>query len=599
MKKQKSVASIIAICVLAMLLFAGCATTGKQNDDGQQDIPVGKTKHMTVEGCEQGLKITLNDMRGGRIDVFKDEKHVTPTFLEIQHNQSVVYFQFTENGSKYRIHLEGDDSKGSIGLEITECTALGGYRFEDCVNLLPCINSVVTGTADKESAKVKIASTSIKNPSDIIKRSEVVDYLEFEFIFFLGDELVGRDRWYTGTGFSLDDIRKNNDGTLGKILKEERIIPYPDGTLSEEHIKEYDYLCKFAVRNKMRVAGYEGTYVTDMIYSNLYTFEAPKGRHEKWIAAPDITPFWGAEYTDGSPNFVQIPRGKYAGGYIDAELFLQHEVATVAVQGDRNHQGKLAVFEIKNPGHRYVIETFEMREFEHQYVTFYVQDIRNFYNNSGLKPWDVGVAIFVDGESTYKLTSVTLRDFEYKNEFTIFDPETADPNFDYGKFGKIVTINGKKYLEVTTAPAITGKEPSDTVINIPEITVPAGYQRIRIEECFCPAANRTEEEEGGNAYGFSFLLGNGDKNGNIEDFSTDFPGHPVANTKYNYQGEEHTAMWCQRPIPSDSFILDTIWAWADNNRYKNAYLDPADKKDDFKQLPNKVFYIGKIVAFTD
>ena len=208
--KKKSVLFTLAVCFLVAVMLTGC-----QSNKIPASERIAETEHMTVEGCKQGLKISLKNTENARIDVYYNGKTL-PVFLEPEWKVSEYYFPFTEYGNKYIVVLQGNDTKTGkrFNNETAKCTALGGNKFEDCIDLTKFLNSQLAGETKNRLQYVKLEYTEINNVNDIVKNLDVINSIVFEFNLLLGES----NHSISQVGFA-ETVPDKMDGFLGLMLR--------------------------------------------------------------------------------------------------------------------------------------------------------------------------------------------------------------------------------------------------------------------------------------------------------------------------------------------------------------------------------------------
>ena len=611
---------------------------GGDNTGTQTTTAVVSTTHMDVQGCLQGIKITLKTgVRNAGIHVFHGE-HELPVMLETNNEESVYYFPFTESGKQYTVKLDGENTatdewfggdEGDHPFETATVTALGGSKFDDCINLSKFMNSTLVGQIDTSAAnnskyKVKLSSTQINNPSDIVKNSNLVKKIEFEYILILGDDdIVGREDWYSGDSFEVSSTQNNSN--LGNSLKEFRNISVRNwhwddddlGVIDANHYEETFYTYKFRARMKFQVGSegttYNGRFITrDTIESSPHSYspDAAGDNNVRVLAWPQMENLSNAEHgtppnmsvaknhihahpNNNSPATFEIPLNaiKYGESEATFSTWSQYDTMTITLQESEDHE-IMVYAKNTSTGATQELTSFYGGSWEHQSKTIFIEDLNNFFGNTANA--NKAIMLRVNEECLIKVASIKFQKYDHSTQdFVIFDPDVSSytpSNFNYGDAQLVQLTDGHKYLKVTTASVITGQDTSDTVVNLPTKNVPAGYMRIKAY-CFVTDDKHTTSTSASNYYMFAFLLGDTDWN------SASFMQRPLFDTNVNYKGSTSVdnQMRCQNGLPSESFPVNRLWVWANNGKYTEDRFTPAN---DFADLPNKEFYIGKIVAYT-
>lgn len=123
-------------------------TTGTENPDVTKLSSQGK--HYKVEATSQGFKFTINDdVTSGQnttfaFVVYDTEFNQLPLILDLNTyinndgslNQRVFYYHFVEKDKEYYIKLRGEiNGTWATSPDWTKCTATGGYKLSDYVNV--------------------------------------------------------------------------------------------------------------------------------------------------------------------------------------------------------------------------------------------------------------------------------------------------------------------------------------------------------------------------------------------------------------------------------------------------------------------------------
>lgn len=219
MKKLKSIASIIAACVLAMLMFAGCVTTGHSSKGESESLESYETEHMIVKPGAEGFLITIKDnVENGMVFVYTSpEDEPSPVELNLAKPGDYV-FHFVERGKAYTLRHYGRDKNGSDFFDEMTCIAKGGLKFSDYFDLSKFTKSKVEGyVKSEEDSYVHFASTDIKNPSDILKKTDQVDYFHFNFAMIVGDEGSPEFLYLYGPNVFVEDLKEWNNRNHGKF----------------------------------------------------------------------------------------------------------------------------------------------------------------------------------------------------------------------------------------------------------------------------------------------------------------------------------------------------------------------------------------------
>lgn len=123
-------------------------TTGTENPDITKLSSQGK--HYKVEATSQGFKFTINDdVTSGQnttfaFVVYDTEFNQLPLILDLNTyinndgslNQRVFYYHFVEKDKEYYIKLRGEiNGTWATSPDWTKCTATGGYKLSDYVNV--------------------------------------------------------------------------------------------------------------------------------------------------------------------------------------------------------------------------------------------------------------------------------------------------------------------------------------------------------------------------------------------------------------------------------------------------------------------------------
>lgn len=618
---------------------ANSSQGGGDNTGTQTTTAVVSTTHMDVQGCAQGIKITLKTgVRDAGIHVFYGNDEL-PVHLETNNEENVYYFPFTESGKQYTVKLDGVNTatdewfggdEGDHPFETATVTALGGSKLDDCISFNKIMSSTLVGEIDTSAAnnskyKVKLSSTQVNNPSDIVKNSNLVKRIEFEFILCLGDDdIVGREDWWSGCGFDISSTQ--NDNSLGNTLKTFRDLPVSNwhganennGVLTADRYEEYFHTYKFRARMKFQ-AGSEGTTYNGRFVTNRdiesaphsYSPDAAGDNNVRVLAWPQMENLSHAQHgtppnmsvaknhieaqpSNNSPATFEIPLNaiKYGEDGATFSTWSQYDTMTITLQKSEDHEIMVYAKDTSS-GDIQELASFDGGSWEHQSQTIFIEDLNSFFESHSTAAANKAIMLRVNEECLIKIASIKFQKYDHSTQdFVIFDPESSNvANYNFGSNAHLVTLDdGHKYLKVTTASVITGQDTSDTVVNLPTKNVPAGYMRIKAY-CFVTDDKHTTSTSASNYYMFAFLLGDTDWN------SASFMQRPLFDTNVNYKGNTSVdnQMRCQNGLPSESFPVNKLWVWANNGKYTE---DRFTQANDFADLPNKEFYIGKIVAYT-
>jgi len=282
--KKKSVLFTLAACLFAMLMLTGCLSTEVQDNaatgEKTSNTYYAESPHMTVESISDGFKITVRNMDGGNIAVYEGEKKV-PATIDLHTDRISEYlFQLTEANKQYTIELSGFSRDAGGIHELVTCTAQGGYF--NSIDLYPVLQSVLEGEViDDNRSHVKLSSTGIRNPGDIIKNSDDIENFHFALIFVLGDnDSMHQEDWYAAYDIYANEIKNWMNGELGKKLTEYSEIRndnWERDALTDSIKEKWNYTYKFYIRAcfRMKDGSHDYEYQTDPISTPLYFFDKP------------------------------------------------------------------------------------------------------------------------------------------------------------------------------------------------------------------------------------------------------------------------------------------------------------------------------------
>ena len=584
--------------------------------------------HMDIQGCSQGLKITLKNVRNAEIEVFQGNTRL-PIYLWTDNSGDTYIWPFTQNGQEYTVRLRGEDTTTNqyFDNENKNCTALGGTPWSDCIALDKFMNSTIAGTFDSttNTYKARLTNTTITNPSDVIKSTSIISNAHFSFIFVLGDDrTAGKDEWWSGNGLDTNNtsiVTGTSNGSLKQALMQYTTIPLNNwgnnNPITAEKKEEFDYTYSFLSRisftAKSQGSNLPGDFITDEIRSVPYAYspDIDGDDNVRVLARPQLEPLTGAEYAESgnyNKNFMRINQNQFSGGSLTLNAIKygdgsssntfsvsdwdDYDSMTITVQGDEDKEIMIYALN-KATGETRELTSFNIEPFEHFSATIFKEDLERFFPST-LADSNKAIAIKAHGGCTYKFTSIKFKKYTDLEDFVIFDPDTAITSFNYGNNAELVTLtDGHKYLKVTTASQITGQGVSDTVVNIPTAEVPEGYMRIKAK-CFVADDKHTTTTSDTGYYTFCFLVGyQTSSNSNYYTFMQ----RPLFDTVTNYKSNTSANNWMRSQVETDAdgMNVNRLWVWANNGKYQN---DKFTKANDFADLANKEFYIGEIIAYT-
>ena len=427
MRKTNTIACFF-VCMASLFMLASCQSSKKVNEED-----FAETAHMRVEGSEYGLKITLNGVKDADINVF-DGNEKLPVYLETENYNHEYLFRFTEAGKEYRVQLGGKDLETDEWFEESAyCTALGGHKFEDCIDLTKFHETKVVGTLEDGMHKARVQSTDIKSINSIVK-SDFIDFLEFEFVLVLGDnDTIGKEEWWSGMSFNTNDNFGKSKG-LRSYLQSYKNIRLNNwhssqdnfGKITDEKYEEFDYTYKYYLRIKIHPYSQNGFYsehyVTEPIQSVPYAYppDVTENGNVLVLARPYLTPLQGASYEindDLNRNFIKINKFQYSSGgcfplaeikYGDGTTTFKDwdkfDTMSITLQGDTHHEIKIYA-ENTLTDERKELTSYTMYEFVHQTATVSISDIKDFFPADLADEYKI-ISICTDGESTYKFTSL-------------------------------------------------------------------------------------------------------------------------------------------------------------------------------------------------
>ncbi len=635
MRKINSAVCALCACVFAMLMLAGCpgGNGGAGNGAGNSQPQIATSAHMTIEGCEQGLKITLRNVRDAGINVF-DGNNEIPVMLETANNQSIYYFPFTENGKQYTVKLHGEDTTTHqwFDNETRTCKALGGHKFSDCIDLSKFWGSSLTGEFTNNSFYVKLNSTQINNPSDLIKNSDFSE-TEFEYILCLGDYY--HHDWWSGVGCNTNDFQSS--GSLNNWLTTRRELAITNWnsnqTITEDDNADHGYAYHIRARLKIHFShdgvNYNGIFTTDHLESPVYHFETP----DHILATPKLELENGSgsgrvDYhrENGDPNatpvenWVHTWHPSHKGGSIsltDNTFAIANSTNTKTIDwdsfdsitffitgGSEYGQNMNIYAEGQNSAHdnfSYDLSGGCSLNGDRLHIKVFVEDIRRFVTRNSITDDSLKIVLRSRDNADFRVQAMKFDTYPQQTESVIFNPNTyigtvsGNGTLVNIENGVEVQSGGTKYLKVTTSNNghdDGGYMTYDSTVNLSNaLNVGSGYMRLKAE-CFVLESQKTTLTNNPGYFSFCFWIPmwHGE-----DDVGGTFLQNPNFNTKDNYLPTNGTSgdivMYgtdLTYEAMENGFSFDSFNFWANTSGREDI---------DFNDLAGKTFYIGKIWAY--
>lgn len=636
MKKLNTGVCALCVCMIALLMLAGCpdANGGSNRGGENQTTPIGRSAHMEVQGCEQGLKITLRNVTGAGIEVFDGNERIPVMLSEFD---DIAYFPFTENGKQYRVKLHGEDTTTHqwFDNETVTCKALGGNKFEDCIDLSKLWSSSVQGRYDSAEDKYyfRLRNTQINNPSDVIKNADFLD-TQFEYILCLGDNY--HNEWVSGDVIFFNDRDLQSSGAFGARLEQEkeiRISNWRDNDpITEEEKVSFGYQYFFHIRLKIHYshagANYHGEFFADLNNSPAYSFgNIPNNV----LATPklELVTDSGSGRVDyhrenGDPNespvenWVHTWAPSHKGGSIslaDNIFAIANSTSTKTIDWDsydtitfymrfgsefgqnmniyaegQNSSGDNFSYDLSGG---IALDDYG----EPQLIKVFVEDITRFVTRNSITADSLKLVLRSRDNADFRVISMKFDRCPQAAENLIFDPATytgeasGDGQFVYIDNGVEVQSGGTRYLKVTTSNRghdDGGYMTYDSTVTLPSaINVASGYMRLKAE-CFVLNSQHTETTNNDGYFGFCFWIPMWHDE---DDVGGTFLQNPNFNTKDNYFTSNDIVMYGTDLTPEameNGFSFDSFNFWANTSGREDI---------DFNDLAGKTFYIGRIWAY--